>query len=424
MSLANNTDPLVDEAPTARCPVHHMEPATKKSVRPGGYRGAAVERDSSGTWHIRGFEEARAILRNSATKQAGFKAELVTAGSSFTNRPILYQEGKEHQEQRTKTARFFTPKTVSTRYRELMERLSDRIIAHIRQRRQVDLSQLSMRLAVQVAAQVVGLTDSRKSGLNRRLDAFFAETVVTRHRGFFAWLMQMVNMRRLLSFYWFDVRPAIHARRQHPQEDVISHLLTQNYNDREILTECVTYAAAGMVTTREFICMAAWHLLEHPDLRARYLAAPEEERIAILHETLRLEPVVGHLYRRATANITLQSAGESRTIPEGALIDIDIEAANLDESVVGINPQEFCPARPLQGDRVQPMLMSFGDGAHRCPGAYLAIQETDIFLQRLLALEGLRIKRSPTLAWNELTAGYELRQFILELDGQSTQIAK
>lgn len=424
MSLTENTQPLTEETTAARCPVHHAPMPTKKSASPGIANGAAVERNSSGTWHIRGFEEARAILRSGDTRQAGFKAELVTAGKGITRRPILYQEGKEHQEQRTKTARFFTPKTVSTRYREFMERLSDRIIARIRQRRRVDLSQLSMRLAVQVAAQVVGLTNSRRAGLDRRLDAFFSQTVVTRHRGFLAGLMQLVNMRRLLAFYWFDVRPAIHARRKQPQEDVISHLLAQNYNDSEILTECVTYGAAGMVTTREFICMAAWHLLEHPDLRERYLAAPEEERIAILHETLRLEPVVGHLYRRATANITLQSEGRSLTIPEGALLDIDIEMANLDESIVGTNPRELCPARPLKGEKVQPMLMSFGDGAHRCPGAYLAIQETDIFLQRLLALEGLRIKRAPTLTWNELTAGYELREFILELDPESTQITK
>jgi cytochrome P450 len=62
------------------------------------------------------------------------------------------------------------------------------------------------------------------------------------------------------------------------------------------------------------------------------------------------------------------------------------------------------------------MVMSFGDGHHRCPGAYLAIQETDIFLQRLLALDTLRIERAPTLNWNELTTGYEVRDFLIALD--------
>lgn len=60
--------------------------------------------------------------------------------------------------------------------------------------------------------------------------------------------------------------------------------------------------------------------------------------------------------------------------------------------------------------------MSFGDGHHRCPGAYVAIQETDVFLRRLLALEGLRIERKPSVSWNDLVAGYELRGFTVAVD--------
>src|SRR5260221_10241284 len=106
----------------------------------------------------------------------------------------------------------------------------------------------------------------------------------------------------------------------------------------EILPECVTYAAAGMVTTREFISVAMWHLLEQPELRARYVAAGEDERYEILHEILRLEPIVGHVYRRTTAELTLESNGEPVAIPVGALIDLHIYANNADESVVGEAP--------------------------------------------------------------------------------------
>jgi cytochrome P450 len=411
---------LVQDQPStqapARCPVDHHALARKRSVRPRSEGTARAEQDSRGVWHVRGFEEVRTVLRSSATQQAGFKAELVTAGNALSNRPILYQEGKVHQEQRTKTARFFTPKTVSTQYRQMMERLADRLVARARREPQIDLTRMALTMAVAVTGQVVGLTNSRRRGMDRRLDAFFEQTTVSRHRGALGRLMQIVNLRRMLWFYWLDVRPAIAARRITPQEDVISHLLAQNYNDREILTECVTYGAAGMVTTRECISVAAWHLLDHPELRARYLAAPEAERVAILHEMLRLEPVVGHLYRRATAGIPLQSNGAEVVIPQGALIDLHIESANLDERVVGEDPTAVCPMRPLHGERIGAMLMSFGDGAHRCPGAYLAIQETDIFLQRLLAIPNLHIVRPPTLTWNELTAGYELRKFLLGHD--------
>jgi cytochrome P450 len=194
---------------------------------------------------------------------------------------------------------------------------------------------------------------------------------------------------------------------------VISHLVQLGRNDREILTECITYGAAGMVTTREFIGVAAWHMLEQPALRARYLAAEETERYTILHEILRLEPVVGHLFRRTTADLVLEQTGGSTVIPAGSLIDVHITAANLDPEVVGAAPQQLCPGRKLHGDRVTEMMLSFGDGHHRCPGAYVAIQESDIFLHRLLAIERLRVVQEPQLSYSELSNGYELRRFLV-----------
>jgi cytochrome P450 len=56
--------------------------------------------------------------------------------------------------------------------------------------------------------------------------------------------------------------------------------------------------------------------------------------------------------------------------------------------------------------------MSFGDGAHKCPGNALAIQETDILLSRLLRCE-LVVAHAPVLGWDDLTAGYSLREFVL-----------
>ena len=61
-------------------------------------------------------------------------------------------------------------------------------------------------------------------------------------------------------------------------------------------------------------------------------------------------------------------------------------------------------------------MLSFGDGHHRCPGAFVAIQESDIFLTRLLALPDLRAESAPTLTFVELIAGYELRKFMITLD--------
>ena len=403
-------------AHAAGCPFHHPEGVSeRKSSRPHEALTPAYEitQDAKGErWTVRSFALARAILRDpEATRQAGFGAEVAAGSNTKMRPPILYLEGAEHKAQRTATARFFTPQTVSKSYREMMEALSDDLISTLQQRKSADLSGLSMRLATQVAAQVVGLTNSSVTGMSSRLNTFFEGDPTA-----FSWRPDKLwrflrTQSATFRFFYQDVKPAIRARRKKPQEDVISHLIEKGYNDFEILTECITYAAAGMVTTREFIVMASWHLLENDTLRETYLNADEKERQNILQEILRLEPVVGHLYRRTTGPLTLEHEGETLTIPAKTLLDLDLRAANADAKTVGAEPLQLCPARPLERG-VQSAVMSFGDGHHRCPGAYIAMQESDIFLTRLFKLP-LTAQKAPKLMWNELISGYELSGLVV-----------
>jgi cytochrome P450 len=404
----------VQEKQPAQCPVDHAVYSRRKTVRTVEQKIPALECDAEGAWQVRGFEEARAILRSTDTRQAGFNADMINRVNIIRKQPILYLEGKVHHEQRKQTARFFAPKVVSSNYREVMETLVGQLLKEARRKKRFDLDVLSFKLAVRVAAEVVGLTSSTLPGMGQRLEAFFVQP--GQHIGLFKFLHQTKVRTRMASFFFLDVQPAIRARKRKTREDVISHLISQNYTPAEIMTECVTYGAAGMATTREFITVAAWHFLEHPALKERYLVASERERYAILHEILRLEPVVGHLYRRATADIQVNSEGTTYTIPQGAKIDISVYAANLDERVLGEQTELVCPERPLHGDRVPQEMMAFGDGYHRCPGAYIAIQETDILLTRLLALDGLHIEKRPDLQWNDLVTGYELRGFTLRVN--------
>jgi cytochrome P450 len=402
-TVENNT------APAKATGCSYSQQKTGRAFEP---RGKAIEQDEKGVWQIRGYEEARFVLRQAETVQAGFAAETIAKVPRIFNAPILYLEGKPHNEQRKKTARFFTPKAVSENYRPLLEKLSDEMIAELGRKGEADLSSLSLKLATRVAGAVVGLTNSHLPGMAQRLENFFDAPVGNPDENLLVRIAHRIQQLNVLLFFYLDVKPAIAARRKRSQEDVISHLLTQNYNDFEILSECITYAAAGMVTTREFISVATWHMLEQPELRQRYLAAEEPERHDLLHEILRLEPVVGNLYRRATEDITVPGATPV-IIKKGDTINIQIMTANSDPAVAGEHPQAVCPARPLAGDRTPTMLLGFGDGAHRCPGAYLAMHEADIFLQKLVRLPTLRIIQKPTVSWNDLIAGYEIRRFLL-----------
>ena len=396
----------------------------RKTARVGERTDLGVERIGE-VWHVRSYESVRHVLREpGVTKQAGFNVESIRQARPSMRPPVLFQDGGEHRTQRAAIARFFAPATVTKRYRTYMESRADDIVgdiaATIAAGGTVDLSASTLRYAVDVAAQVVGLTNSDPDGMAHRLERFFSLPLVppgepSGLRDRLVGLIQAVRaMPPMLLFNWLDVKPAIKARRAAPQQDVISHLIEQGYNDEDILIECVTYGAAGMVTTREFISMVTWHLLDRPELRERYLVAGEKERYAILDEVLRLEPVVGHLYRRTTTAIDIPDGEATYHVPAGELLDLYIRAANADERAVGAEPLRLCPGRDLAAG-VRTEGMGFGDGNHRCPGNFIATQESDVFLTRLLALP-LRVAADgagPRLEWDELISGYAVRGLML-----------
>lgn len=376
---------------SGRCPIDHARDDRKSASAAQGGLLAAPE--------VTSFDAVRAVLRDTDARQAGFKAEVILRYRGRARPPILYLHGEAHRRQRSGTARFFTPRVVETRYRDLMERTSDTLLARLVRDGSADLDRLSLEMAVTVAAEIVGLTESDIAGMSRRLDAFFSTAFQTGGGKFAEVMSFLLGQWRMRRFYAKDVKPAIEARRIAPREDVISHLLSEGYTPLDILTECFTYGAAGMVTTREFITMAGWHLLERPELRAQFLAADSDGQIAILEEILRLEPVVGTLYRHV----------------EGGTVALDIRAANGDPIAVGTCPHALDPER-TRAPKVTGPGLAFGDGEHRCPGAGVALHESAVFLDRLLRIPGLRLERAPDVGWNPLVAGYELRGCRLAID--------
>jgi hypothetical protein len=340
-------------------------------------------------------------------------AELANRFTKRSRAPVLFQEGEAHRKQRSATARFFAPKVVATRYRQLIKEQTVRLMNDLRSTHQADLHSMSIELSVAVTAELVGLTDSSRAGLTNRLNSFLPD--MKQHSvGKLAILMRMVlSFYRMLRFFLFDVMPAIRSRRIGRREDIISHLIDQGYSNREILTECITYGVAGVSTTRELIVVAAWHLFERPDLRKRFLDSDETGRITMLEEVLRLEPVVGVLYRRAKRSLILEDSGRLQIVSAGTLLAIDIHAVNADPTAAGIYPHMLDPDRQIRDHRLPGSLMSFGDGPHRCPGAAIALQESAIFLDHLFRIPGIRLARAPTVASNLLVGSYELRGAIV-----------
>jgi cytochrome P450 len=363
-------------------------------------------RPEPGAQIVGSFAMAREILRNVAMKQGGAGADLIDTGDP-EKVPVFYLDGEVHKRKRSELARFFTPKAIAGRYRAVMESTTDALLATLQAKGEGLLDQISFQLAVAVAAEIVGLTDSDPVGMAARIKATLASIGNHRRKGLARLIGLLAQRYRALAFFLRDVRPAIKARRKNRREDIISHLIDENYPDTAILIECMTYAAAGMVTTREFIVMAAWHLFDRDDLRQRFVTGSEDDQFTILQEILRLEPIAALLHRRASAATPVLSAG--------TLLAIDIRAANTDEAVTGPCPFALDPDRAARM-KVNASYLNFGDGNHRCPGQQVALSETRVFLDRLLRLPGIRLVREPSMGWCEDLMSYELRDAIIACD--------
>ncbi|SMX82961.1 cytochrome P450 [Brevibacterium antiquum] len=396
-----------------------MKPLSKRrAIRDDENTGPPVDYDGQ-MWRIRSFDAARAVLRaRDQTTQAGFTAEKIPRGY-FRHHPILISDGEDHDAQRREVARFFAPSVVAEKYGDFINDRAQAVVDNAVMDGRCRLDEVALHYSVDVTATVVGLTESSIEGMAKRLVGFFRQPPVdlaapamgrTRRQ----WMQAAINgLIPIVSFYCADVRPAIRSRRRRERNDVLSHLLTAGYGTADILVECVTYGTAGMVTTREFITMACWHLLTNAELGREYVEAALPARLEILEEIIRLDPVVGHLYRRAQADIDISDNSGSFTISDGDLIDVCVRQTNTDPQVMGSDPETICPGRGL--NRATPAAgMSFSDGAHKCPGQALALYETDALVHKLLAHRP-RILKEPTISWDNVIEGYRLRGLDLSL---------
>ena len=393
-------------SPSSACPIDPSRDE-RKSARIAAER---VTFDPSAQI-VNRFSFARDVLRNALSKQAGADSDQVDTGNP-DHAPVFYLDGEPHRRKRGTIARLFTPTAVTTRYRAIMERTTEALLARLKAAGEARLDVLSLELAVTVAAEIVGLTESDYSSMASRIGATLGASVPSALPHRFARLVRPLLFRmHALNFFLRDVRPAIEARRRTRREDLISQLLDEKYSNKAIMIECMTYAVAGMVTTREFIVMAAWHLFERDALRARFVAGDEADQLAILDEILRLEPVAAVLQRRASEDMVIGSD----TVPAGTLLAIDIRAVNTDEAATGPCPHMLDPDRGKRQKAVAGYL-SFGYGSHRCPGSQVAMHETRLFLDALMRVPGIRLEREPKIGWSDMLMAYELRGAMVGCD--------
>lgn len=364
-----------------------------------------------GTRHVRRFDQLRAVLRSDAMRQNG-AALSPTEKEDPTLASIFFLHGDEHRRRRGAIISFFTPKAIATRHMPIISRTAERLIDDFRARGRARLDDMSFMLTSRVVAEIVGLTETPLRPMMRRIE--MANGTPDVWRGGIRKLLAPLKSRLFgMAFFIRDVKPAIAARRRQRREDVISRLLDEGRSDIEILVECTTFGLAGMGTTREFVVVAALHLFEKEELRRRFLDGEDAEQMEILKEILRLEPQASMIYRTAIERV---EGVLPEPIAAGERLSLGIRAANLDEEAVGPNPEKIDPerARKMKNNGAW---MSFGDGAHFCPGWQVALTETRVLLDRLFRVPGIRLTRYPDMEWTPpMLQSYQFVNAVIECD--------
>lgn len=405
----------MDTDVAAGCPVHKgrddRKSATlaKEKLRP--FRGARIARS---------FSFARDILRSPVMRQAGGSAaDVVLDNPSHVS--VFFLDGEIHRRRRASVAGYFAPKTIVARYHPIMHSTMDRMISDLRATGHGQLDEMSFQLAANVTLELVGLTDSDDLvSVGKRIRYILETTNVFDRAGFdrffhqvlFGWVHKGLLAMRVMRLYNKDILPAVKARQAQPRDDVISYMTKEGYSKQNMIIEILTYAGAGVTTTREFMAMVAWHLFDDPALKEQFLNANEDGQFAILEEILRIDPVTTFVYRRSADGVPETSGGP---IKQGELLAVNIRDVNTDPAVAGECPFQLDPGRAKRM-KVMGSYMSFSDGPHRCPGSQVALHETRIFIDRLFRIPGLRLEKPPKLTWFDGTQGYELRDMIITCD--------
>lgn len=360
-------------------------------------------------------ERVKGILRSPLLMQDGLDA---AAQQRFKPEeiPLIFLDGKLHRDRRKHITSYFAPRYIKEHFEPLMRKTADMLIADLERDKQLRIDEVSWQMAVTLVGDLIGVTRGKsRNEMKKTAKRIERCLYATKMRLMTGWPLRVAKIRRaydMMMFWRKDVLPTVKARRRAPQDDVISRLVAENYSDTAILVDVMMLCGAGMQTTREFISMAAWHLLEKDDLREAFLSADYEGQMGILEEILRVDPIVSTLYRRAPKD--LGDKGQDEFTP-GTRYGVSIRHANHDPQLVGGCPHAIDVSRKAKlGD--QAPMMSFGNGMHRCPGSPLALNETLFLLDRLLRVPGVKLASKPKMEWEPNVSTFEISDVLVTCD--------
>lgn len=333
------------------------------------------------------YDEVEEILKSRDFAAGKFEQESLP----FRGETVIELDGDEHLDRRRLEAPLFSRSALLYYETEVLERSIQRCIQERVALRdpdgvvRADLTELTRRMLLQIAAATIGLDDvetpERTTLLERYMyplnDAVDVKWSTRDHADVVR--DGLIAKEAFLSAFYVPSesrrRTLVGAYREGRIEqddlpiDLITLMLLQHqpgWDDDLMAREAILFLDGATLTTSNAVTHAVLELLEwlpaHPEDQGS--VTDDEFLRGVCNETLRLHPNITALVRRATRPMVLRTG---RAIGSGEVVALNIVQANRDPAVFGADAEQFDPRRTVE-QRVRPYGFAFGAGRHVCIG--------------------------------------------------------
>jgi cytochrome P450 len=276
----------------------------------------------------------------------------------------------KHTAHRGLLMRLITPKRLKEN-EEFMWRLADRQIDEFHASGEVELiSGFGAPFAMLVVADLLGVPEE---------DHEEFRTALNRPHGAVGSTGGRSMEQSPLEYLYERFGEYVEDRRANPREDVLTGLALATFPDGstpeviDVVRVAANLFAAGQETTVRLFGTAFQYLAERPELQQQLRDQPDLIP-NFVEEALRIESPVKGDFRLARVNTAVGGVD----VPAGTTLMVVNGAANRDPSRFD-DPDAFVVDRANARQH-----LSFGHGAHTCPGAPLARAEGKVAVARML----------------------------------------